>query len=175
MHSLTKHWRGRNARGVCVDNKKHVFLGSISHKHDKHQSESLKNNCRGSVPEACCYVLRIMQHSLKVQEVILNAGEYIDPNSPGGNYYCRKLNYTDTRGRSHYQENGRVHKEDFILVVTEAKPTFDGDFFEPTSKIEPFNSSFFISIICIILKMEYFFRTNAWINKKVFIDENIIK
>ena len=83
-----------------------------------------KTTAAGSVPEACCYWLRILQHALEKQEVINNHGEYTDPQAPDGNYYCRKPNFTATRGPSHYQENGRVRKGDFILAVTDAKPPY---------------------------------------------------
>ena len=45
-----------------------------------------KITAEGSVPEACCYWLRILQHALEKQEVIINQGEYTDPNAPDDNY-----------------------------------------------------------------------------------------
>ena len=83
-----------------------------------------KTTAEGSVPEACCYALRILQHTLGKKEVIINQGEYTDPQAPDGDYYCKVPNYTSTQGPSHYQEQGRVHKGDFILAVTESKPPY---------------------------------------------------
>ena len=88
-----------------------------------------KTTAEGSVPEACCYGLRIIQHTLEKQEVIINQGEYTDPQAPDGDYYCKTANPINYQGPSHYPEQGRVHKGDFILSVTEAKPPYNEEVF----------------------------------------------
>ena len=83
---------------------------------------AIKTTAEGSVAEACCYFLRLLQHGLEKQGIIMNQGEYREADAPEGEYYCKSTDFTRHRGQPQYQKKARVNKADLLLALHE--PTF---------------------------------------------------